>query len=227
MNPLTVLITSGGTKVPIDDVRFIGNMSSGRYGAEIGNEFLKFPNTFVKFLYSKESKTPRDIPHSDEHKGTYESFPFKDYFEYETKAISLAKTHPDIIISAAAVSDYIVDKTEGKISSDNDELIIRLKKANKVLPQLKQASPNSFIVGFKLLVSPKYEEVNAAVSKVFFNGADAVVYNDLAEIRKGNNTRLLFVDKINMHYRITHDTYSLVEFIKHAYSLKMEKQHRV
>jgi len=32
---MKVLITSGGTKVPIDDVRYIGNFSSGRYGAAL------------------------------------------------------------------------------------------------------------------------------------------------------------------------------------------------
>ncbi len=38
---MRVLITSGGTKVPIDSVRHIGNMSSGTFGAKIGYEALR------------------------------------------------------------------------------------------------------------------------------------------------------------------------------------------
>jgi len=37
---MKILITSGGTDVPIDDVRKISNMSSGKYGAEIATEFF-------------------------------------------------------------------------------------------------------------------------------------------------------------------------------------------
>ena len=48
------------------------------------------------------------------------------------------------------------------------------------------------IVGFKLLVSPRYEEVYKAVNKQLQSGVDHVVYNDLTEMRKGNLKRLLF-----------------------------------
>jgi phosphopantothenoylcysteine synthetase/decarboxylase len=37
---MRVLITSGGTKVPIDGVRDITNMSHGNFGAKIAREFL-------------------------------------------------------------------------------------------------------------------------------------------------------------------------------------------
>ena len=38
---MKVLITSGGTKVPIDTVRHIGNMSSGTFGAKIAFQLLE------------------------------------------------------------------------------------------------------------------------------------------------------------------------------------------
>lgn len=37
---MKILITSGGTRVPIDSVRHIANMSTGRYGAELADAFL-------------------------------------------------------------------------------------------------------------------------------------------------------------------------------------------
>lgn len=189
---LKVFITSGGTKVPIDDVRHIGNMSSGRYGSEIADAF-SMKNDDVIFFHDKGSRIPVKLQIAC-YNGAIDSWihPFKDYFEY-LDAPRLVQLHkPDIIISAAAVSDYITDKVEGKISSSEDELIIRLKKAQKVLPLLRQAAPDAMLVGFKLLVDPTDEQIHDACEKVLNSGADYVVYNDLSEIRKGNATRTVF-----------------------------------
>lgn len=54
---MKVLITSGGTKVPIDPVRDITNMSSGTFGSKIATEFLK-TGQHVSFVMAEKSKTP-------------------------------------------------------------------------------------------------------------------------------------------------------------------------
>jgi len=54
---MKVLITSGGTKVPIDKVRFITNMSSGTFGSRIALEALMTGNDVI-FLHAEKSKTP-------------------------------------------------------------------------------------------------------------------------------------------------------------------------
>jgi phosphopantothenoylcysteine decarboxylase/phosphopantothenate--cysteine ligase len=56
MTPLKILITSGGTKIPIDAVRYITNMSSGTFGAKIATQALKH-NLIVHFLHAENSKT--------------------------------------------------------------------------------------------------------------------------------------------------------------------------
>ena len=140
---MKILITSGGTDVPIDDVRKITNMSSGKYGAEIAKEFFNKLHDVVYFS-AKHSAKPFITRHPDA--GHFINRLFKDYHDYLNKLTDEYKDELnsyDIIISAAAVSDYILDKTEGKISSDNDELVIRLKKAPKVLPLLREAAPNA------------------------------------------------------------------------------------
>lgn len=207
--------------MPIDSVRSITNMSSGKFGAEIAARFLESKNE-VLFFYAKNSKRPlNSFKESEtcdwEDTKNLSEFPYEDYDEYLEKSISLIKlTKPDIIISAAAVSDYTVDKAEGKLSSNDEELIIRLKKAAKVLPLLKEASPNSMIVGFKLLVKPTYDQVFKAVQKVLNNGADYVIYNDLAEIKKGNSARLIF--KKDMTFVKVSDAKQLVQYISNEYS---------
>ena len=206
---MKVLITSGGTRVPIDDVRYIGNMSTGRFGAEINGEFIKKYGP-THFLYAKGSKYTDGWLHDQ-----YDDV-FVDFDDYLQKSIKIAtEVKPDIIVSAAAVSDYTLDKTQGKISSTAEEMIIRLKKTPKVLPLLKQASPKSFLVGFKLLVSPRYEEVYEAVRKVLNSRADCVVYNDLTEIRKGNISRLVFSrdDDGEIRFKKVENAEKLIDYI--------------
>jgi phosphopantothenoylcysteine synthetase/decarboxylase len=177
---MKVLITSGGTKVPIDDVRFIGNMSSGRYGAALADAFASL-GADVDFFYSGKQPTSFNIYQIE----------YKDYFDYLNVKALIAHGNYDVIISAAAVSDYIVDKREGKMSSDGEQTIT-LKPAEKVLSSFRKLAPNALIVGFKLLVSPTPDERRAAIDKVLNRGVDMVVYNDLTELRKGNTTRFLF-----------------------------------
>lgn len=208
---MKILITSGGTDVPIDDVRKISNMSSGKYGAEIATEFFNKLYDVVYFS-SKHAHMPIIKQWSDT--GSFTRYVFKDYHDYLNKLTVECKDELNsynIIVSAAAVSDYILDKTEGKISSDNDELVIRLKKAPKVLPLLRKASPDALLVGFKLLVSPSLKDALNAVSKVFNNGADLVVYNDLTEIRKGNKERLVFTP--DLKFQSAKDAKELVDII--------------
>jgi phosphopantothenoylcysteine synthetase/decarboxylase len=175
-------------------------MSTGRYGAELATSFresnILLINEEINFLHAKHSILP-SAPLIIRHE-------FDDYFDYVQKARSLAPKM-NIIISAAAVSDYIVAPVEGKISSDQDEIIIKLHKADKVLPALRAINPNATIVGFKLLVDPSYQEINNAVQKVLNNGADYVVFNDLNRIKKGDNTRLIFNKKMNFREMKTTD----------------------
>jgi len=189
---MKILITSGGCKVPIDDVRFIGNFSSGRYGAALAYSFMdklwkekEMENSSIIFFHAEGSI----LPTMASKRIGLESY--RNYDEYlEVKTI-IKEWQPDLIISAAAISDYIVDKTPGKISSDKDELVITLKKGEKVISSFKELAPNAVVVGFKLLVDPTDEDRYNAVEKVFDNGADMVVYNDLKKLREGNQSRLL------------------------------------
>lgn len=193
---MKILITSGGTRVPIDSVRYIGNMSSGRLGMDLAWAFDVFYDGThdVHFFHAKGSHHPVERGFAKKHPTEYIFNSFDEYLGAPKVAGAII---PDIIISAAAVSDYILEKTEGKISSESDELIIKLKKAPKILPQFKKVSPSSMVVGFKLLVSPSYDEVHKAVKKVLNSGADLVVYNDLTEIRKGVESRIIFDKDMN------------------------------
>lgn len=212
---MKILITSGGCKVPIDDVRHIGNFSSGRYGAEIAASFMRqSPDNHVYFVMEKGSKYPdAHNPCSPDAYDNINDYQYADYFEYVDKTKSLVKgIQPDIIISAAAISDYICDKQSGKISSDGEEMIIKLHKSEKVIASFRELAPKALIVGFKCLVSPTNEEKGNAITKIA-KYTDLIVYNDLTELRKGNQARYLYSSKRPMKPELAKTASDLVEKI--------------
>jgi phosphopantothenate-cysteine ligase len=108
----------------------------------------------------------------------------------------MVKNHPDIIILAAAVSDYGIDNyVDGKIRS-KDTMSINLKPLPKIISKIKEWSPNSKLVGFKLLVDSTDEElIDNAKKSIIVNHCDMVVANDLRDIK--NNAHRLIIVKSN------------------------------
>lgn len=78
------------------------------------------------------------------------------------------------------------------------------------------------VVGFKLLVSPSYDQVSKAVQKVLNSGADYVVYNDLTEIKKGNYERLVF--KKDMSFSKVSNAKELTQYITNEYLTRFDRQ---
>lgn len=228
---MKVFITSGGTSVPIDEVRSITNNSKGTYGASIAMEFsyrMTSDKDRLYFSFSKGSMHPAKLncgvgrttsgSFYTRMGARFNDYQYSTYDEYVEQNIILIKSiQPDIIISAAAVSDYNLAPIEGKMDS-GDELVLTLKRTQKVLPLMRAAAPNALIVGFKLLVGPNFDEVDKAVRKVLNRGSDCVVYNDLRELRKGDGTRLIFTK--NMSYRKAETSKELVDLIIQCYEQK-------
>ncbi len=209
---MKVLITSGGTKIPIDTVRHIDNMSSGTFGSKIAYEFLK-ANHDVIFFKRKGSKSPLSTTidlidgysigefakwYNDRVKlqDRYIESEFDTFTSYKDGLEKLIKfDKPDLIILAAAVSDYGVKNfIDGKVRS-SDNLKIELEPLPKLIKLAKEWSPRSLLVGFKLLVNSTDEELkDAAKQSIDNNGCDMVIANDLRDI-KNNDHRLFIVTK--------------------------------
>lgn len=217
---MKLLITSGGTKIPIDTVRHIANMSSGTFGAKIAYEGLNKGHS-VDFLYAKGSKTPFTVNYNlasenpekvlkvVEHKASefrkykekYSETTYDNFSTYFSGLETLIKnTNPDVIILAAAVSDYGVDNfVDGKIRSTANDMSIKLKVLPKVISNVKKWAPNAYLVGFKLLVNSTEEElVENAKKSIQSNGCDMVVANDLRDIK--NNAHQVIIVKPNVPY---------------------------
>jgi phosphopantothenoylcysteine decarboxylase/phosphopantothenate--cysteine ligase len=95
----------------------------------------------------------------------------------------------DIVVMAAAVSDYTPENpSKNKIKSTKNKIKISLKKAPKIIDQVKKYQKNVFLVGFKAEANiSKNELISAAKKKMNDSSADMIVANDVGSIRYRNN----------------------------------------
>ena len=196
---MKIVITAGGTSERIDDVRTITNSSTGSLGFAIGNAFIAEEKVEkIYYLHGKRAVWPEH-----EKIEPIEIGGVMDLKENITRVLTEDKI--DAVIHAMAVSDYMVhqvttldklmgtedpahaqDLTGNKISSDIDDLIIHMKRSPKVISCIKELSPESILVGFKLLSGVPHEElIDVGYRLLQKNNCDFVMANDLREIGNG------------------------------------------
>jgi len=182
----SILITAGGTREPIDSVRYIGNMSSGRTASSLADELTATGHN-VTWLGARDAVRPASTSKLE----------FYNSFSDLASRLQtlLGSGEYDVVIHAAAVSDFSVADVEtgngdavsvagGKLSSGSD-LVLRLKRNPKLLDRLKDwsANPALQVIGFKLTDTDDPRQRLVAVRKQLDNPVvDAVVHNDLADI---------------------------------------------
>ena len=206
---MKVLVTSGGTKIKIDKVRHIDNMSQGTFGSKIANSLLVNGDE-VLFLKRDSSKSPFTLnldlnkiksTHKalltateifnlyNSYKYKYTEFEYVTYDDYAKKLEYIVKADkPDVIILAAAVSDYgVLNAVDGKIRSSKD-MSINLFPLPKLISKIKEWHPKCYLVGFKLLVDSTVEQlIEASKASIDKNKCDLVVANDLRDIKNDNH----------------------------------------
>jgi len=165
-----VLVTAGGTREPIDSVRYVGNRSSGRMGFAVAEEAAA-RGADVTVIAANVS-----LPRADGVR----------YEDVETAAQleEAARRHfpdADVLVMAAAVADFRPPAAEGtKLSkTGRDALELRLEPTTDVLAALSaERRPGQTLVGFAAEHGP--EGVERARGKLERKGLDAVVVNDIS-----------------------------------------------
>ena len=191
---IKVLITAGGTCEAIDDVRIfemrevvgnltslshleVANISKGGFGKRIAEEFT-LQGAEVTLLCRWDLIKSITDP-------SIKTVPFRSFEDLQREIFALLeKKNFDIILMAAAVSDYSPVKVEGKISSDSDEFNLKFKRNPKLLSELREKSgSNTMIVGFKLLSGvPEETLINVARKQNSRASLDFTVANDMKKI---------------------------------------------
>jgi len=108
----------------------------------------------------------------------------------------------DVVILAAAVSDYVPEKIEkSKIRSTKKQVIVKLKQTPKIIEQIKKWQKNVFLVGFKAEANvSKQDLLHQARKRLRESNADLIVANDVGFLYRKNpeNNNVLFVDSKNV-----------------------------
>ena len=167
-----VLVTAGGTREPIDAVRFVGNRSSGRMGFAIADEAARRGAAVI--CLAANVALPR-------HAGI-------EYVEVET-ASDLADAARsrfdacDVLVMAAAVGDFRpTEAAGGKIKKDGtgNGMELQLERTEDILSGLSaRRRPDQVLVGF----AAEFGAGNAVAygrDKLARKGLDAVVVNDIS-----------------------------------------------
>lgn len=210
---MNVLVTSGGTIAPIDDVRQITNASTGRFGAMIAEEALR-RGANVWYLSPAPALKPFhrlaqfDLDHPDpaaevrrlahlrldwadvSNRCTFVPLREATVENYGLLLEAVLKVNKiDVAFLAMAASDYAPEPTSGKLSSEAEDLTIRCQRLPKVIQSVRDWSPEVYLVGFKLLSNaPESELIRQAREACRVNRADLTVANDLLTVRAGRHT---------------------------------------
>jgi phosphopantothenate-cysteine ligase len=209
---MNVVVTGGGTRAPIDDVRAITNTSTGRFSAAITEALLErgatvwhvhAPGALLPFGRDAAIDLDGDLDAElDRLRALHRRarrlrtrlrlMPLAGatVADYAATLHRLLTTRSiDAAVLAMAVSDYEPTAAPGKLDSGRDTLTITCRPTPKVIRLVKDWAPDLFLVGFKLLSGvPEAELIAAARRSLEASRADMVVANDLKTVQVGRHT---------------------------------------
>ena len=164
---LDVVVTAGGTREPIDSIRFIGNRSSGRMGLALADEARKRGARVTLLAANVSAPIPPGID--------VISTPTAADLERE----ALLRAGADVILMAAAVGDYrAAEPVDGKRAKDGDAWHVELTPTADVARALGERRTAT-----QILVAFGAEHGAAGLERkrgmLTEKHVDLVVYNDV------------------------------------------------
>src|SRR5438093_5103525 len=163
-----VLVTAGGTREPLDAVRFLGNRSSGRMGAALAAEARRRGAEVTLVAANLSVPAPVDVD--------VVAAPTAEDVARET----LARRDADLVLMAAAVADYRpAERAEGKRPKGGEPWTVTLEPTTDVLRELGAGRNNgAVLVGFAADVGERGLE--RAREKLADKQVDLIVFNDVS-----------------------------------------------
>jgi phosphopantothenoylcysteine decarboxylase/phosphopantothenate--cysteine ligase len=164
----SVVISAGGTREPLDAVRFLGNRSSGKMGVALAEEALYRGADVTLLAANLAIPAPAGV--------TVVETPTAADLERE----ALARAGADVIVMAAAVADYAPAAVyPGKRPKDDERWTVELEPTADVLARLGAARrPGQVLVGFA--ADGSGEGLERARQKRIAKQADLIVFNDVS-----------------------------------------------
>jgi phosphopantothenoylcysteine decarboxylase / phosphopantothenate---cysteine ligase len=164
-----VVVSAGGTREPIDLVRFVGNRSSGRMGVAVAAE-AKRRGADVTLVYANGvAPAPAGV----------EVVPAPTAADLGREV--LARGDADVVVMAAAVSDYTPSNPKGgKRPKDKEPWTITLEPTEDILAELGRRKRNGqILVGFA--AEGGEDGLDRARGKLANKNGNLFVYNDVSQ----------------------------------------------
>ena len=166
----TVLVTAGGTREPIDPVRYIGNRSSGKMGTAIAVEAARRGASVILVTTAAAPTLPGIRSHPVE-----TARQMNDVVQAEVAAA-------DVAVFAAAVADFRPKEAAGsKLRRSDGPPHVEFEPTPDILGNVAALESRPFIVGF----AAETGSVEAAFDKAASKGVDLLVANDVERADSG------------------------------------------
>lgn len=172
---VTVLITAGPTREPIDAVRFISNPSTGRMGFALA-EAARNRGADVILISGPTELTP---PWGVSHVSVTTAAEMR-------RAVMDSAGKARVVIMAAAVSDFrSAERSEGKIKKESAPEVLRLERTEDILLELGRTPGKRLLVGF---AAETDSVIQNARQKLKQKNLDMIVVNDITRQGAGFGT---------------------------------------
>jgi phosphopantothenoylcysteine decarboxylase/phosphopantothenate--cysteine ligase len=183
-----VVVTAGGTREPIDPVRFIGNRSSGRMGFAVAAAAARRGARVTLVAGPTELPTPAGVDRVD----------ITTALELRDAVVEVA-SDADVVVKAAAVADFRPTATStAKLKKDAGVPSIELTPNPDVLAELGAArgeGRSPVLVGFAAETDAELDQARAKLAR---KGADLLVLNDVSSPGAGfevDTNRVTILDR--------------------------------
>jgi phosphopantothenoylcysteine decarboxylase/phosphopantothenate--cysteine ligase len=168
---ISILVTAGGTREPIDPVRYIGNRSSGKMGHAIAD-------AAALRGYNVTLVTTSEVP----------ALPSVRVIACETAqqmADAVNELQVDVAVMAAAVADFQPEVAhESKLSRGDGNATVALKPTPDILASVVARENPPYVVGF----AAETGGLERAIEKARSKKVDLLLYNDVTEVGSGFGT---------------------------------------
>ena len=176
-----ILISSGATLEKIDEARAITNLSSGLMGLNL-----------AKMAYTMGAEVTVISGHSNyEFPSCIKTLKAMNHDEMSHSITSHIEKN-DIYISAAAISDYKPNYTEGKIKKGSENISLELTKTKDILSHIGKDFSHKIVVGF---AAESENLIKNARNKLVSKNLDIIVGNEIKHSMGKTRAKMVIIDQ--------------------------------
>ena len=183
----TLLVTAGGTREPVDPVRYIGNRSSGKMGYALAEAAQRRGARVILVSAPTALRVPPGV----------ELVPVTTADQMR-EAVFARMHEATVVIKAAAVADYRARVPAEQKLKRTGPLTLELDPTEDILSEVvRRRQPGLLVIGF---AAETEDALAHGREKLLRKGADAIVLNDVSRPGLG------FDSDSNAATFLTHDT---------------------